>query len=231
MLTDLLSDPRWNGIEGILAILTFVYLLYEKNKQLTVQYRKAAAPIREVLRILVPVFFSWLFLFVLFFGILDLIAFILLGIIFPPLHLGAYFQAALSSAWFYLKNSLPSTFAALSSIDEKVSQKRAVLVGQIVAGIAYVYLLFFRYRPNLVEPLIHLLAPTSNFLNILVLIVVLGIAIFVCSLVLGLVIGSLSTKGVYFGRVFPTRIKAYFQNVKGERLKGLMRVIKDYLPK
>ena len=232
IIQKLFSDPIWNGIQGVITILTFLFLLREKKDELIPYLKKIFPVINEFIKAVVLISFAWLFSYFFFYVFLDLLVVVAKGVFAPPIKFDNFVYQVFSFPPNYLKYILPSALAAISATDKKLSEKRAVFVGLIVSGYTYSYLTITGEFSGLFK----IVEITQNpklidFIAMGIFGFAFIVSVVLCTLLLGNVTGRLCTKGVYVGRIFIEKSNHYFKSVILKVITSYIKIVKDYWAK
>lgn len=193
LLRNFLADPIWSGIQGIVALLMFVFYLWEKRDHWLPQMKKSEPVLR--LLIMTAVFIASGWIVPLLFCLLPLSIMDSLSV--EPLSLSALIFR-LERNLSYLPRSLlllatVPALAAMTTEDARLSEKRATIAGAVNVSLIAVYALF---SGGLAEWYGEFIPGYSSMVSTVlsILMAVLSIAIF---LSMGAIIGNLTSIGVH----------------------------------
>ena len=137
LVQNFLADPVWSGIQGIIALLMFVFYLWEKRKHWLPKVKKSEAALRLFIMTAVLLASGWIIPLLFCFLPLSII-----DLLDEPLSL-----PALERTLSYLPRTLlllatVPTLAAMTTEDERLSQKRAAIAGIVNMSLIALYGLF-----------------------------------------------------------------------------------------
>lgn len=231
-IKNIFSDPIWNGIQGAITVLTFLFLMREKQEQIVPYFKNLYSVLIELVRVLILIFFAWLYSYFLFFIFSDIVVIFLIGFFSPPIDFNSFVYDVLSWPPKYINYILPSALAAMSSIDKKLSKERAVRIGIIVSVVMYIYVLFFSEFSSLWKDFVNVSSfGVTDVSLLLFFIIVVILSITLGTSLIGEITGRLCTRGVYFGRVTIEKISFYLKEILIEKVKSHLEIFKNYLPK
>ena len=159
----------------------------------------------------------------------DLLVVLTKGLISPPINFNNFVYNVFSWPPNYLKYTLPSSLAAMSTTDKKLSQKRAVFIGLIVSAYSYSFLIISDKFSGLFKPFEDI---QSLKIDDFVFMGMLGFGLIISTIlstyILGNATGRLCTKGVYVGRNFIEKVKYYFDTIIIKAIRSYINIIKDH---
>lgn len=193
LVRNFLADPIWSGIQGIVALLMFIFYLWEKRGHWLPKMKKSGPVLR--LLIMTAAFIASGWIVPLFFCLLPLLIMDSLSV--EPLSLPALILR-LEQNLSYLPRTLlllatVPALAAMTTEDARLSERRATIAGAVNVSLIAVYALFSGGLTDWYREVI----PGYGSMGSTVLSIFMAVLSTAIFLSMGAIIGNLTSIGVH----------------------------------